>query len=98
MKRRHYDCVILGAGPGGLTAGLYLCRLRRKSLIISSGRPRADRIPVIRNLLGHQDGISGAELLKRLRKQYAQYGGKIIEGRAEVRKGAAGFVVKYRDK
>lgn len=33
----HYDAIILGAGPAGLTAGIYLSRARLKTLIVNEG-------------------------------------------------------------
>lgn len=33
----HYDAIIIGAGPAGLTAGIYLSRSRMKTLIVNEG-------------------------------------------------------------
>jgi len=33
----HYDAIVLGAGPAGLTAGIYLSRAKLKTLILDEG-------------------------------------------------------------
>src|SRR5687768_7199751 len=68
-----FDCLIVGAGPAGLTAAIYLARYRRKILLVDEGQSRAELIPESHNYPGFR-GISGANLLKNLRAQAAQYG------------------------
>jgi len=34
---RHYDAIVIGAGPAGLTAGIYLSRARLRTLIVNEG-------------------------------------------------------------
>jgi thioredoxin reductase (NADPH) len=77
------DCLIVGAGPAGLTAAIYLARFRRRIAIYGCGRPRASYIPRTRNYPGFPDGISGDELLERLRAQAARYGATVRETRVE---------------
>lgn len=67
------DCLIIGAGPAGLTAAIYLARYRRQVVLVDSGASRAALIPRSRNLPGFPHGIGGEELLRRLRLQVAQY-------------------------
>jgi thioredoxin reductase len=38
----HYDTLVIGGGPAGLSAGLWLARFRRQVRILDSGRPRND--------------------------------------------------------
>lgn len=74
------DCLIIGAGPGGLTAAIYLARFRRDIAIVDSGFSRAALIPTTHNCPGFPDGISGEELLSRLRSQAAHYGVEVQTG------------------
>ncbi|MGR3498552.1 MAG: NAD(P)/FAD-dependent oxidoreductase [Limimaricola soesokkakensis] len=67
------DCIIVGGGPAGLTAGIYLARFLRDTALFDAGRPRAHRIPRTRNLPGYPDGIEGPELLDRMRRQLDHY-------------------------
>jgi len=68
------DCLIVGGGPAGLTAALYLARLRRNFVLIDSGAPRAAWIPKSHNIPVFASGISGPDLLARQRDTLAQYG------------------------
>ena len=80
---RSVDCLVVGAGPAGLTASLYLARFRRDIAVIDSGQSRARYIPRTRNYPGFPDGISGPELLDRLRAQAERYGARIETGLME---------------
>ena len=60
------DCIIIGAGPAGLTAALYLGRYRRDPLVVHDGSARAARIPLTHNVPGFPEGISGVQLLERM--------------------------------
>jgi thioredoxin reductase (NADPH) len=75
-----YDCLIVGGGPAGLTAALYLARFRRRCLTIDGGDSRASRIPVSHNYPGFPDGISGADLLARLGEQARRSGAALRTG------------------
>jgi thioredoxin reductase (NADPH) len=66
------DCLVIGGGPAGLTAAIYLARYRRSVLLIDAGQSRASLIPESHNYPGFK-GINGAELLKRLRNQAHTY-------------------------
>jgi thioredoxin reductase (NADPH) len=66
------DCLIIGGGPAGLTAAVYLARYRRTLRLIDSGGSRARLIPESHNYPGFK-GVGGEELLQRLREQAAQY-------------------------
>lgn len=78
----QYDCIIVGGGPAGLTAAIYLARYRRRILLIDAGKSRALMIPRSHNHAGFPDGVEGVELLKRMAVQAAQFGAELRSGRA----------------
>jgi thioredoxin reductase (NADPH) len=69
------DCLVVGGGPGGLTAGIYLARFRRRFLLVDGGNSRASWIPRSHNHPGFPEGVGGVELLQRMRAQLQDYGG-----------------------
>jgi thioredoxin reductase (NADPH) len=77
------DCVVVGAGPGGLTAAVYLARYLRHVVVLDDGRSRARSIARSHNCPGYPHGIPGPELLDRLRRQAERYGASILRGQAE---------------
>jgi thioredoxin reductase (NADPH) len=77
------DCLIIGGGPAGLTAAIYLARFRRRCLLVDTGASRAAWIPVSHNHPGFPDGIPGTELLARMRRQAQRYGAELVFGRIE---------------
>lgn len=77
------DCVIIGGGPAGLTAAVYLGRFRRRVTVFDAGGGRATLIPTTRNLPGFPTGISGLAFLQRLRRQAERYGARIVEAHVD---------------
>lgn len=75
------DCLVIGAGPAGLTAALYLARFKRRSLIVDAGDPRAAWIPTSHNIPFFERGITGREILVRERAHACHYGAEIVEGK-----------------
>ena len=71
------DCLIIGGGPAGLTAAIYLARFHLDILVVDGGKSRASWIPCTRNVSGFPEGISGEELLQRMRDQACKYGAKV---------------------
>jgi thioredoxin reductase (NADPH) len=71
------DCLIIGGGPAGLTAAIYLARFHLDIMVVDAGKSRASWIPCTRNVSGFPDGIKGTELLQRMRDQACKYGAKI---------------------
>lgn len=95
---RNVDCLVIGAGPAGLTAAIYLGRFRRKIALVDSGHSRATYIPRTRNYPGFPDGISGPELLDRLRAQAERYGAKVEAGLVDsLEKDGDAFVASFGD-
>ena len=76
------DCLVIGAGPAGLTAAIYLARFRRSVVILDSGSSRAALIPNSHNYPGFA-GISGVDLLAKLRVQATRYGAVLEHGTVE---------------
>ena len=85
-----FDCAIVGGGPAGLTAAIYLARFRRRVVVYDRGGSRAALIPVSHNHAGFPEGIAGPELLERMAAQGAKYG-------VEVRIGDIGAVTAEGD-
>jgi thioredoxin reductase (NADPH) len=71
------DCLIIGGGPAGLTAAIYLARYHLDIMVVDGGKSRASWIPCTRNLPGFPDGISGDEFLERMRTHAQKYGARI---------------------
>ncbi|HYK21365.1 MAG TPA: NAD(P)/FAD-dependent oxidoreductase [Pyrinomonadaceae bacterium] len=78
MNKDLYDCIVVGAGPAGLSASLFLARYRRRTLTFHHNSPRNEYAHGVHGFLGH-DGISPAELLARGRDEVTAYGGLIVE-------------------
>lgn len=90
------DCVVVGAGPAGLVAALYLQRFHRRVRLVDAGGGRARRIARSNNIAGFPDGISGPELLERMQRHLQQMGGQVVQARVHGlrRWGEAGFAVE----
>ena len=74
------DCVIIGGGPAGLTAAIYLARFHLSVLVVDRGDGRALSIPRSHNHAGFPDGIAGAHLIALMTEQAIKYGAQIVHG------------------
>ena len=80
-SRSHYDLIVLGGGPAGLTAALYTAREYIDTLVIeraafggqAAGTEKLDNMP------GFPDGVSGIEFSRRLRRQAERFGVELLQ-------------------
>ena len=89
----NVDCLVIGAGPAGLTAAIYIARFRRSLVVADGGQSRAALIPRSHNCPGYPDGIPGPELLTRLARQAERYGVRVRSSTVErLDASAGGFI------
>lgn len=72
--------MIIGGGPAGLTAAVYLGRFRRRVVVVDGGWSRAEWIPRSHNLAGFPQGVSGRVFLEHMREQTRRYGAILSKG------------------
>ncbi len=68
------DCLIIGGGPAGMTAAIYLARFHLHVRVVDGGESRVTWIPRTHNHAGYPGGIPGTELLGKMREQAAEFG------------------------
>ncbi|GAB3454639.1 NAD(P)/FAD-dependent oxidoreductase [Massilia terrae] len=93
-----HDTLIIGGGPGGLTAAIYLRRFTRNVALVDKGRSRLRLIPVSHNYPGFPLGVNGESLIENLERQLGQYGGSVMRGeikRLQIEDGH--FAAEYHD-
>jgi thioredoxin reductase (NADPH) len=91
-----YDTLIIGGGPGGLAAAIYLRRFTRDVALVDKRRSRLRLIPVSHNYPGFPDGVPGYQLLDNLQCQLERYGGSVKPGEiASLRLEDGLFVAEY---
>jgi len=76
------DVVIVGAGPAGLSAGIYALRRGLRVLVLEAKYPggRLVEAPSVENYAGFPEGIRGEELANRMIAQFKRFGGQINIG------------------
>jgi thioredoxin reductase (NADPH) len=80
MSNLDFDCLVIGGGPAGLTAAIYLTRYHLSLKVVDARKSRAEWIPCSHNHAGFPGGISGKDLLSRMREQAQMYGASITTG------------------
>ena len=100
-NEKHFDVVIIGGGPAGLTSGIYAGRGQLSTLILEKGLPGGQiaQTQEVENYPGFPDVITGPELSQRMVQQAEKFGAVIemdevtgLEPNAE-----GGFTIKGYD-
>lgn len=74
-----WDCLVVGAGPAGLSAALYLARFLRRVLVLHDGTSRTLRVSKTHNVPGFPDGVAGPELIERMTEHATRFGAQMRE-------------------
>jgi len=81
-EEKVFDCIVVGGGPAGLSAALYLGRLRRSVAVLDDEHGRSTWHQINRNYLGFPSGVHATALRELGEKQVRQYGVKMVDARA----------------
>ena len=75
-----WDAIIVGGGPAGLAAALYLCRGKKRTLLLEKERTGGAIMNVewIENYPGFPDGVNGSQLAMEMKNQALKYGLEVL--------------------
>ena len=82
MEKKQYDVVIVGGGPGGLTAAMYMGRAGLDAVIIDRGAPGGQMLTteLVENYPGFPDNASGSELAEKMEAHARRWGAELAYG------------------
>ncbi|MEC3958676.1 FAD-dependent oxidoreductase [Nocardia sp. CDC153] len=96
-----YDLIVVGGGPAGLGAAVYGASEGLRTVLVerTATGGQAGQSSRIENYLGFPDGVSGAQLADRARRQAVKFGAELITAREVVALEACGAarVVRFAD-
>ncbi len=75
----EYDAIVVGSGPAGISASLYMARANLKVLIVSKGIGTLDKVSKIENYYGLEKAITGKELQENGINQAKKLGVEFIK-------------------
>lgn len=80
MEKNTYDVIILGGGPGGLTAAIYTGRAHLKTLVFAGSPPGGQLVDTtdVENYPGFPKGVLGPELIENMRLQAQKFGAELV--------------------
>jgi len=80
LSKHNYDLIIIGAGPAGLTAGIYGARAGLRTIIFERALPGGlmSTTDLIENFPGFPDGIKGIDLAEQMKKQVRRFNVEFI--------------------
>lgn len=82
-SRKHYDLLVVGAGPGGLAAAIYGASEGLATVVVDADAPggQAGTTSLIENYFGFPEGVSGTQLVTRSVAQALRLGAELVAPR-----------------
>lgn len=78
-----HDCLIVGGGPAGLSAAIYMGRFLRRTIVVDGGEGRSSYGQLNENYLGFPEGIHVDQLRELGRRQAERFGVEFFDGEVE---------------